>query len=339
MKHSWILLILFGLFILDIPVIVLVSCFDQNSYGVATGDTFNTEVIELPHVERPEGFTREGFSPPEDVTRPEGQNKFSSLFEEINFDNFILTPVVDPIPSAGTVYTIKILALPDETTIGQLGVTIRGSTKKYDTDFSYGSPIVFTDWNAWIENLDDLEINGASFNEDVDSISVEITTNSATFFQSKIIFAMAVPEELQDRIENMVITQIVRYDKTTGIQDLILVETLITSARGEMIQKIQLEFTTRAATPADYSSLLLYLGLGVVVISSGVFIVNRRHSQSQNLQKDLVRDVQRKTALKEKTRVLDIKARIEEIEKQEKKSLAKAETVLKDKTILKRRRR
>ncbi len=338
--------LLIGTILLFLPLLTPVTGIDQNSLGVTIGDKFNVEVMENPRDsmedrERPEGFEPpEGWEPPEDFNPKDREGRGFGFFGwGIDLDNFNLVPIIEEIPSTGTVFTIKVLAIPNGTMSGKISVSIRGSTTEYNTDFSYGSPIVFTDWNDWEDVLNKIEADAANSNDNIEKVNFDITKNSGDF-QSKITFTMTIPEERQEFMQEMVITQHVRYDKATGIQDLILVETKTTSSMmGEMVQKIQLEFTTKTTSLPDYSSLLLMIGLGgIAVLSVGAFIVNRSRRQTQVVQKALVEDVQKKIFQKEKSQLQDIRERIAEIEKRENISLDKAETSLNNIKKFRRRR-
>lgn len=327
-------------------MVILATGIDQNSLGVTVGDKFNVEVLENPKDSMTDNQKGDFTQPKkEGLTRPKDQKGSSSFsfFGNIELENFNLAPVIEPLPSTGTVFTIKVLAVPTETEFGKISVTVRGSTKNYDTDFSFGSPIIYTDWDGWIEVLSNIEENTTDISDNIGSASVDIITNSATSFQSKITFTMVISEEKKAFIEEMKIIQEVGYDKTTGIQDSILVEFITTTSKlGEMVQmvqKVQLGFTTKAATLPDYSSLLFMIGLGgMTVLGVGAFILNRRRYETKQVNKDLVGDIQKKTMENEKSQLQDIQERIAEIEKREKINLEKAETSLKDTKKFRRRR-
>ncbi|MHA2246316.1 MAG: hypothetical protein ACXADY_15235 [Candidatus Hodarchaeales archaeon] len=338
MRKQWVLL--FGTLLLILPIITLITGINQNSLGVTVGDTFNVEVMENPQDSMEDRERPEGFKPPEEINPKDQEGRGFGFFGlGIDLDNFTLFPIIEEIPSTGTVFAIKVLAIPNGTISGKISVSIRGSTTEYNTDFSYGSPIIFTDWNGWEDVLNKIEADAANSNDNIEKVNFDITKNSDDF-QSKITFTMTIPEERQEFMQEMVITQHVRYDKATGIQDLILIETKTTSSMmGEMVQKIQLEFTTKTFSLPDYSSLLLMIGLGgIVVLSVGAFIVNRSRRQTQVVQKALVEDVEKKTFQKEKSQLQDIRDRIAEIEKRDEFNLKKAETSLKNTKKFRRRR-
>jgi hypothetical protein len=326
--------------ILNIPFTALVVSLDKSMLGVAPGDYFNIEVLENPLDSMPEkrsgDFTKpEGFTRPEDFTKPE-----EGLFiANLELEDFLLFPEIERLPSTGTVFTIKIFSTPNGSKNGELDITIRGSTTRYETDFSYGSSVVFTDWNSWINILNNYETNAMLSNDEIESFSVEVTTNDEMFFQTQIVVNMAIPDEKQEFISERQIIQHVRYDKSTGIQDLILVEIKTTSSfKGEIVQFFQMEFTTKAATPPDYSSIFL-VGLGAIMaIGIGAFVINRKRYQSQDLERDSV-DFQRETMKKEKSQLQSIQEKLAEIEKREKESLNKAEEALKTGKVIRRRRR
>jgi hypothetical protein len=337
---------LFGILILNIPITAIVVGLDKSMLGITPGDSFNVEVMENPSdnnpkkgngdFQRPEGFTR-----PEDLTRPEGeQNLGGMFFANLQLENYILFPEIGQIPSTGIVFSVKIVSTPNGSTNGKIDISIRGSKDSYETDFSYGSPVVFTDWDGWVEILNDLEVNAALSNENIASFSVEITTNSETTFQTKIIIDMVIAEERQEFISEMQIIQHVRYDKATGIQDLILVESrTVTSFMGEMVQKFHIEFTTKGLTPPDYSSLLFIVGLGTITaLGVGAFVIKRRRYQFQDIKKDIVH-IQEETVKKERSQLQSIQERLAELEKRESESLNKAEDALKTDPVIRRRRR
>ena len=319
-------------------MVILATGIDQNSLGVTVGDKFNVEVLEN-NQDSMTDKQKVDFTQPKDQ---KGSSPFS-FFGNIELENFNLAPVIEPLPSTGTVFTIKVLAVPTETEFGKISVTVRGSTKNYDTDFSFGSPIIYTDWDGWIEVLSNIEENITDISDNIGSASVDIITNSATSFQSKITFTMVISEEKKAFIEEMKIIQEVSYDKTTGIQDSILVEFITTTSKlgdlVQMVQKVQLGFTTKAATFPDYSSILFTVGLGgMTVLGVGAFILNQRRYETKQVTKDLGGDIQKKTMQKEKSQLQDIQERIAEIEKREKFNLKKAETSLKDAKKFRRRR-
>ncbi len=337
---------LLGILILNIPITAFVVGLNKSMLGITTGDSFNVEVMENPRDSRPERGSGnfqppEGFTRPEDFTRPEGERDIGGMvFGNLELENFILFPEIGQLPSTGIVFSVKIVSIPNGSTNGKLDIKIRGSKETYETDFSYGSPVVFTDWDGWVEILNGLEANAAPSNENIASFSVEITTNSETTFQTKIIIDMIIDEERQEFMSEMQIIQHVRYDKTTGIQDLILVESkTVTSFMGEMVQKFQMEFTTKGASPPDYSSLLFTVGLGAIMaLGVGVFVINRRRYQSQDLKRDIVY-FQQETIKKEKSQLQSIQEKLAEIEKRETESLNKAEDALKKEPVIRRRRR
>ncbi|MHA2226121.1 MAG: hypothetical protein ACXAC8_13000 [Candidatus Hodarchaeales archaeon] len=332
MKKHRILSSFLGTLLLILPMIILVTCIDQNSLGITVGYTFNVEVIENPRDSIPNRDSGDRQSPKGSVP-PEGG------FE---LENFILYPIIDTIPTTGTIFSIEVLTIPNGTTLGKLSASVRGSVTEYYTDFSYGSPVLFNDWDGWVYVLNNLEETTSESNENIESVVVDITTNSATTFQSEITFTFSIPEERQENIQERSITQQVRYNKATGIQESMVVESqTTTSLMGERIQRINMKFTTKSATPPpspDYSTLIILVGGGsLIILIAGVIIMNRSRYETQSIRKDM-RTFQKKTTVKEKTQLRDIRTKIAEIEKLDRKSLEKAEAALKNKKILKRRR-
>lgn len=329
-------IILLFVILLNISAIVSVTSFNKSLLGVASGDFFKMEVIESPRDSMPDDRTRpDGFTPPEGINPKDG----SSNIGGIEIDDFMLVPLITPIPSTGVVFSIDVLATPNGTSLGLIESTIKGTKTKINTDFSYGSPVVFTDWNGWIEKLDDLENNAANLYDEIMTITVDITTNSALYFQTKIMIDIAIPEEMQEYVQEITVTQHVRYDKNTGIQDLFILETTTVSlVRGERNQISQLEFTTKDLTPPDFpTQLILTILAGIILIGGGIFMFQKRKSQVQLLQQD-PNLAHRSVMKKEKSQLQDIQARIAEIEKMEQESLKHAEGTLKEKKSFKRRR-
>ena len=334
-KRPQVIILLFVI-LLNVSAIVSVTSFNKSLLGVASGDFFNMEVKESPRDSiqsdriRPDGFTR-----PDGINPKDG----SSNIGGIEIDDFTLAPLITPIPSTGVVFSIEVLTTPNGTELGLLESTIKGSKTKFNTDFSYGSPVVFTDWNGWIEKLDDLENNAANLYDEIITITVDITTNSALYFQTKIMIDIAIPEEMQEFVQEITVTQHVRYDKNTGIQDLFILETTTVSlVRGERNQISHLEFSTKDLTPPDFpTQLILIILAGITLIGGGIFMFQRRKSQVLQLQQD-PNLAHRNTMKKEKTQLQDIQAKIAEIEKMEQESLKQAEDTLKEKKTFKRRR-
>ena len=181
--------------------------------------------------------------------------------------NDIIKVKVTKLPSPGSAGTAAVL--------GAISLSLKGVTQEITTGFIIGTPVTFTEWQIWNETLHLLR---GAVNQLTDFHMTLVINENDTHFTSDIILQIAVPQEAQQYIKSLVIQQVMSYEKTKGIQEMMTIKvtaTSISAAIGSYSQLLHLERTTEQPTTAStdqettsltgFDGLVTVLGIAVII--------------------------------------------------------------------------
>lgn len=178
------LLIILGLFALSLSSISQAQT--NTMVGVQVGDSFQFHVLK------------------NDFTSSQVQQYLNDLIK--NFSSFVpstdyqynfssvLNSLNQTMPSAGTIMTVNVTALPVANTFsGELSISYGQVDVNVVTGFLIGTPVVFTDWGYWYSMLN--AYNGYSSSGFY--LQTSVANDTSTFNATVKISTNNVPESLQ----------------------------------------------------------------------------------------------------------------------------------------------
>ena len=183
---------------------------NRTSIGVQEGDTFNMKVVEdtlnLAQLD-PLGIS---------LTELVGDELSELVLDNLGIS--ISDGVENLILDEGDVFTVKVDTLPseDSQTLGKIELTFQGVSEVVTTDFFLGTPVTFTDWDGWVEILDNITATVNDFNDTTAATVSRIHLNNNTHFGNKISVTFPLPEGVTT-VTGINLVQDMLYDKTTGI--------------------------------------------------------------------------------------------------------------------------
>jgi hypothetical protein len=235
---------LFGLSIILLFLLsstsILARIENTESFGVNIGDQFNLLVTNLP--ERPS--SSQGGDPPEGVN-------FTQLLN-LNLDNFTLRPVIYPLPPVGTPISLNITRLTNNSSPGVIRYNISQNYTEINTNFVLGEPVVSNDWEKWISVINSMEEIQVVDNKTITVVELELND---TYFSSVLLFKPKVPDSIKFFVSTFEIKQTLRYFVSSGIRDLIEVETTIKVLFfGTYVSTTSLEYISDSYTRPERTS-------------------------------------------------------------------------------------
>jgi hypothetical protein len=260
-----------------------------NPIGVSMDDTFNFKVVE--NDLNPSAFGID-------------MNALSFNWSAIGLENFDFA-VVDSvtnkivIPGVGDILVIKITGLPtvdltdiaELTTInntdeiinklvsnfGNMTITLYNVTQELPSAFLIGTPVALMVWDLWTDALNNLEF--LNIGTSLFTINVDVDNSNALYFNSTIEVDFTVPSELSAAISSMSLTQTMSYEKSTGIQEHMLVSlTVSTPLLGETTQKFHMIRTTEEPSQTSESSSTHGFEIISLIIAGIILIqIKRKH--------------------------------------------------------------
>ncbi|MHA2366155.1 MAG: hypothetical protein ACXAC7_19500 [Candidatus Hodarchaeales archaeon] len=261
----------------------------MNPIGVSMDDTFNFKVVE--NDLNPSAFGID-------------MNALSFNWSAIGLENFDFA-VVDSvtnkivIPGVGDILVIKITGLPtvdltdiaELTTInntdeiinklvsnfGNMTITLYNVTQELPSAFLIGTPVALMVWDLWTDALNNLEF--LNIGTSLFTINVDVDNSNALYFNSTIEVDFTVPSELSAAISSMSLTQTMSYEKSTGIQEHMLVSlTVSTPLLGETTQKFHMIRTTEEPSQTSESSSTHGFEIISLIIAGIILIqIKRKH--------------------------------------------------------------
>ena len=298
-------------------------------FSVSQGQSFNFDVVKGPTTSgfRSRSFTGTGgFTGGFPFTRT-GTGTAGSFggfggfgnFLDINNNDFNLRPQIR-VPATGTIYQVILTQLPTNNTEGSLEYDIPGqSSTPVSSYHGYGSPVISTDWAGWNSELNTI-ITSIKALSNVKDASLSIATDSATELKTSITIDVNPPTFTNSttstsgfnfQISNIVMTQIVTYQKSNGLRVSYTLITQFTTQNGQQSSTTEIDYTTAstriAPSGSNSNDMLLFVGVvGVIVLPLGAIVVyrykNRNISQAE---------VIKKSSIKQKALVDDLKLRLQ----------------------------
>lgn len=223
---------------------------NRTNIGVQKGDTFNMKVVEdtLNLAE----LDQLGIS----LTELVGDE-----LSELGLNNLgisVSDGVENLIPDEGDVFTVKVDTLPseDSQTLGKIELTFLGVSEVFTTDFFLGTPVTFTDWDGWVEILDNITATVNELNDTTAATVSRIHLNNNTHFGNKISVTLPSPEDVTT-ITGINLIQEMLYEKSTGILLSLIVELEVSIDLGgttsTLSQSFEIEKTDESASGASSS--------------------------------------------------------------------------------------
>ncbi|MHA2362677.1 MAG: hypothetical protein ACXAC7_01870 [Candidatus Hodarchaeales archaeon] len=308
---------------------------DHSQFEVISGDVFNIEVVNDGRPDNNRGgskFDPNNFDPsqlPEGVDPSQFTGDRLGLLGNLEVKNFILRPLLRPTPAEGTIYSINVVKLPSNSSMGTIKYEIpEQGTEYFDTNFVLGDPVISTDWDGWNTEINQI-ITDLNSLEAVKSAKLTEINNNNMYFETKITIEMDVTilpsDENRGSFESVELTQQLRYNKATGIREILKLDSNMESTeRGNIVQTTFLKFTTsdpRVAPQPQNNSLFnyaIFAGLFFFVGFGALFVV-------QNKNQSINQDVElKKSAIRQKTYIQDLKDKLDLMESQKTKGSKKS---------------
>ncbi|MFW9928974.1 MAG: hypothetical protein ACFFD1_06260 [Candidatus Thorarchaeota archaeon] len=306
----------------------LSSALNRNNLSLKQGDTFDFEVINDGRSQN-QGFrsrtftgtgsfpfTRTGSFPFTRTGSGNFGNGFFGNLGSVSYENFVLRPSV-PVPTTGTIYAVVLKQLPSNDSEGILTYDIPGQqSRDITTYYAYGDPIISTDWSGWKTELTNI-ITDMNTQATIKFASMSINYDTADYFGTTISVELnptttTSTSGFNFQISNIVFTQTIRYEKSTGKRLEYSLTSQFTTQNGEQTSTAEINFTTAATrlAPAgsDLSSniILIVAVIGTFIVAgAGMFFYRSSKKPTSHV------DVIQKANIKEKALLDDLKLRLQ----------------------------
>jgi len=215
---------------------------DRTKIGVAVGDTFNFMVVEDSLDLGSLGIDLSDIGDGIDLSK----------FGIENLGNLVAT-IETLVPAEGEVFSVTVKTLPGATTAGLIELAFKGESEEVEAEFYFGLPIVFTDWDGWVEILDNVTAEADAL-PDIEAATTS-RLNDATHFQNIVVVSIPPPADLS-QFSGLDLKIDFKYNKVTGVQE--RMEITLNLDTGTSIGNVELsliiEQTDDSITPNDTSN-------------------------------------------------------------------------------------
>jgi hypothetical protein len=181
-----------------------------NTVGVNNGESFNIKVLE----------NTLDLSQFEDADL--GFDFADVGLEELALKIYDAIQNKTVVPEAGDIIVVTVKEVPSATADGSISLSLEELTADLATGFLIGTPVTYTNWDVWETYLNELKDTVTTEGE----ITIGLDINQiGDYFRAEVDldFSNKIPVDLSQLFDELKVKIIVKYEKTSGIQEMMQV--------------------------------------------------------------------------------------------------------------------